>query len=426
MSALRRPGRGPLDPAIWLLIGSLVMLMGASALFPVVPLYVRHHGGGPVDVALFVAGPLLANAIVQLPAGRLVDRVGRRPVILGALGGFALLSTLLALDHGPLWLLAVLRAGQGVCSGAYIPAQRATLADLTPPERRAERFGQLQSFAMVGLLVGPALAVSTLLVTALRVPETSGMALAAARERKEEVHLARPGWWRRRGVLVPMLGLGAMGVVMSMYDVVWPLYLTSRGQGTVVIGLSIALFSIPILLLSPGGGRLADRSNRRRLMLAVDFGLAGATAAAYPFIHPLWLILAVGLVEAVSWVATEPILYAVLTDAAPLDARGRAMAVGGFSEFAGSAVGALGLGSLFAVGEGIPFWVGAGVLVSAGMMCVALLPSRRGAGSEGLPVGDDAEPGLLGAGVLEHGDDRPGADVDGAGVGGQLHEPVGA
>ena len=449
----RRRRRGTPAPVLWLLLGELVMVMGASALFPVVPLYVRHHGGGPVAVALFVAGPLLANALVLLPAGRLVDRAGRKPIMVGSLGGFAVLSTFLALDHGPLWLLAALRAGQGVTNGIYMPALRATLADLTPPERRAERYGQLQSFVMVGILVGPAVggalavvrdslifacsglgAVVALTVIALRVPETAGMAVASARAAgsvqgdrgslpltDSEPRLARPGWWRTAGVLVPMVGLGAMGTVMSMYDVVWPLYLSGRGQGTVVIGLSVTLFAVPLMLLSPRGGRLADKGNRR-LLLGASFAVAAATAVSYPFIHPLWLILTVGTVEAVSWVATEPTLYAVITDTAPVDARGRAMAAGGFSEYVGSAVGALGLGALFALGEGIPFFAGASVLALAGLLCATRVPRRAAR----LPVAEDAKPGLLAVAVLEDGDDRGRPDVDRPVHGGQLHEALGA
>ncbi len=396
MSALRR-GRGTPAAVLWLLTGELVLVMGASALFPVVPLYVRHHGGGPVAVALFVAGPLLANAIVQLPAGRLVDRVGRRPIMLGSLGVGAVLSALLAFDHGPLWLLAALRAGQGVTGGTYMPALRATLADLTPPEQRAERFGLLQSFVMVGLLVGPAvggalavihdslifacsavgMAVALVLI-ALRVPETSGMAVAEAHTGTEPPVLAAPGWWRTRGLLVPMVALAAMGTVMSMYDVVWPLYLTNRGQGSVVIGLSVTLFAVPLLLLSPRAGRISDASNRR-LLLGASFAVTAATAVAYPFLRSLGLILGVGTVEAVSWTATEPTLYAVITDATPVDARGRAMAAGGFAEFAGSAVGALALGSLFALGEAIPFFAGAAALVIAGALCAAFVPAHAAA-----------------------------------------------
>jgi MFS family permease len=419
MSALSRR-RGTPGPVLWLLASSLVLSMGVCAMFPFVPIYVRHHGGGSAAVAAFVAGPMLANAMVQVPAGRLVDRVGRRPVLIVSLAGFVVCSALLALDQGPLWLLGAFRAATGIFGGAYNPAMRAALADLTPPERRAERFGQSQSTFMVGLLVGPAVggalatvqgnlifvcsgvaAAGACLLVALTVPETRGLAVAAAaaaeRGREAGVHLARAGWWRTRGVLVPLVGLLSMGVMMSMYDVVWPLYLNSRGQGTLVIGVSVTLFAVPFLLFSRSGGRLADRGNRR-IMLAVDFAVAAATAVSYPFLHSLALILCVGMIEATAWVTTEPILYAVITDGSPVDARGRAMAAGGLAEFAGGGFGALVLGSLYGIGAGIPFWSGAGVLVVGGALCALLVPARAAARVLG-PAVDTTTPPLFEAAV---------------------------
>src|SRR4029077_10072749 len=110
--ALRHPG-----PVFWLLTGQLIMFVGVAALFPIAPLYVAHRGGGSLAIALFVAGPLIANTLVQVPAGRLTDRIGRRPVLIGSRLAYAVLSLLLFADVGPLWLLAVLRMLQGVCAG---------------------------------------------------------------------------------------------------------------------------------------------------------------------------------------------------------------------------------------------------------------------------------------------------------------------
>ncbi|MBV8084472.1 MAG: MFS transporter, partial [Chloroflexi bacterium] len=86
----------------WLLFGNLVMFSGIAALFPVAPLYVRQHGGNAVDGALFVAGPLIANTLVQVPAGRFVDRIGRRPVLIGSRVLYAVFSIGLFVNAGPL------------------------------------------------------------------------------------------------------------------------------------------------------------------------------------------------------------------------------------------------------------------------------------------------------------------------------------
>src|ERR1017187_6227110 len=143
------------EPAHRLLLGRLVMYTGIAALFPVVPLYVRAHGGSAADIALFVAGPMVAATLIQIPAGHLVDRMGRKPTLVWSSVLYAVLCAGLFLDWGPLWLLALLRAGQGASGGAYGPALRAALADLTPADRRGHRYAQLQACEMGGGLVGP-------------------------------------------------------------------------------------------------------------------------------------------------------------------------------------------------------------------------------------------------------------------------------
>jgi DHA1 family multidrug resistance protein-like MFS transporter len=372
------------SPVFWLLSGQLIMFTGVAAMFPIAPLYVRRHGGSSLDIALFIAGPLIANTLVQVPAGRLTDRIGRRPMLLGSRAAFGLLAFALFADAGPLWLLASLRTLQGVASGAYVPALRAALVDLSEPEKRAERFAQLQACEMVGLLVGPFLGGLVALWRDSAVFGVSGAAvfvgLIAMRRIPETraSHAAEPQpsrWWRNPGIVVPCFGVAALGSVFSMYDVVWPLYLAARGYSSLVIGITISLFAVPLLLLARPGGRLADRANRRWLM-ASSFTLTGACACLYPALRSLAPIIALGTVEACAVVLIEPTLFSVIGDSSPPAQRGRAMGLGGLFQFGGSAIGAAVLGTLYGVGEGISFWGAGGALFAAALLCAAALPAR--------------------------------------------------
>jgi MFS family permease len=433
-----RPRHAP-DPAGRLLLGQLVMFTGIAMLFPVVALYVRHRGGSALDAALFIAGPMLANTLVQVPAGRLADRVGRRPMLIGSRLGYAAISLGLFADQGPLWLLAALRAAQGACSGAYTPALLAALTDLTPPDRRATRFSQLQRAELAGLLVGPLIggAVATWRESAVfglagvavllglgavfRVPETR--LAPVAHEHAATEPLRR---WRDRGVLVACLTLGTVGLVFTMYDVVWPQYLSARGFSTFVVGVSVTLFALPMLLLATPAGRLADRADRR-LIVGTALAVVSVCAATYPMLSSLAVILALGTVEAAAFVLVEPSLYATLAEAAPPHGRGRMMGTGGLFQFGGSALGASVLGALYGVREGIPFWSGGAALLLMSVLCAVAIPPRAPAsaplgGGGGRGRGGDAEAGALPLGVIEHGDDAAGADVDRPLVPGELHE----
>ncbi len=408
-----------LEPVHRLLLAQLVMFAGIAALFPVVPLYVRAHGGSSADIALFVAGPLVSNTLAQVPAGHLVDRIGRKPVLIGSRLAFAILSFALFANLGPLWLLALLRVGQGAASGAYLPALRTALADLTPAGHRGSRYAQLQACEMVGLLVGPAVGgaialwqysgifaasgVSVLagLGTLARMPETKGMPGASAGDPGAPAHLPDPReaagagldpgpaspdagpppprWWLRRSLLLPAATLAAVGALFNMYDVVWPQYLSARGYDSLVIGLSISLFAVPILLLAGRAGRLSDRANRRALVPAA-LVVGAACAASYPLLRSIYPILLVGTVEAVAWVVVEPTLYAVVGGSAEAVIRGRAMGLGGFFEAGGGALGAGILGTLYGIAPALPFLGGAGLCLLAAAGCAAGLPARRAAG----------------------------------------------
>jgi DHA1 family multidrug resistance protein-like MFS transporter len=383
---VRPQGRRP-DPAFWLLTGQLIMFTGVAAVFPIAPLYVAHRGGNSVAVAVFIAGPLVANTLVQVPAGRLADRWGRKPFLVGPRLVYAVLSVFLFLDIGSLPVLTALRIVMGACAGAYVPALRAALTDLSAPDERAQRFSQLQAYEMVGLLVGPLIGGAAALwrdsavfgITGLsmfigigpmlRVPETRATPEVQV-TRKEPFR-----WWRIRGIVVPVVALFTVGTIWSMYDVVWPQYLAVRGNSPLIIGLSVSIFALPILVLARAGGRLADRADRRKLVSAGLLAVA-ACASTYPFLRLLAVILVVGAIEAVATVILEPSLFAVIGDSTPAALRGRAMGLGGLYQFSGMAFGAAALGSLYGLNPGLPFWGGSGILLGGALVCALWLPRR--------------------------------------------------
>jgi MFS family permease len=386
-----------LEPAHRLLLGQLVMFTGIAALFPVVPLYVRSHGGTSADIALFVAGPLVASALVQLPTGHLVDRIGRKPVLIGSRLLYAALSGGLFLNLGPLWLLALLRVGQGASGGAYVPALRAALADLTPPGERGHRYAQLQGCEMVGLLLGPAIggaialweysgifaasgiAVLLGLGAIIRMPETRGAGIEASSPAPAPSAASR-WWWLRPALLVPSVALAAAGTMFAMYDVVWPQYLNARGYDSLVIGLSISFFAVPILLLTGPGGRLSDRADRR-LLVPAALCVVAACAFTYPWLRSIFPILAVGTVESLAVMLVEPSLFAVISESTTASLRGRAMGVGGLFEAGGGAFGAGVLGALYGIAEPLPFLGGATVCLLAAAVCSRALPRHRPPGA---------------------------------------------
>ena len=93
----------------------------------------------------FLIAPLL---------GALSDRYGRRPVLLAALVGFSLDYVLLAVAPTLFWLfLGRFLAG---ITGATISVASAYIADVSPPEKRAQNFGLIGAAFGLGFIIGPA------------------------------------------------------------------------------------------------------------------------------------------------------------------------------------------------------------------------------------------------------------------------------
>jgi len=95
-------------------------------------------------VANFIGSPIL---------GSLSDRFGRRPVLLIGFAGLGL-SFFVTATASALWMLVVVRLFSGAMQ-ANIAIANAYVADITPPEERARRFGQLGAMFGIGFILGP-------------------------------------------------------------------------------------------------------------------------------------------------------------------------------------------------------------------------------------------------------------------------------
>ena len=96
---------------------------------PIYHLYAERWHFGSITLTLVYATYAFGVLAALLLAGRVSDDVGRRPVLLVALGALALSSVLFMVADSTAWLF-VARAIQGLATGAAISTASATLLDL--------------------------------------------------------------------------------------------------------------------------------------------------------------------------------------------------------------------------------------------------------------------------------------------------------
>jgi len=141
-------------------VSILLSTLGVGIIIPVLPRLVTSFVGG--DLA---SGSLYYGAFVSVYAamqfvfspiiGGLSDRYGRRTVLLTSQLGAALDYVLLTFAPDLSWLF-IGRVIGGI-TGASFSTATAYVADVTPPEKRAQSFGLMGAAFGLGFIIGPAL-----------------------------------------------------------------------------------------------------------------------------------------------------------------------------------------------------------------------------------------------------------------------------
>ncbi|MET7397891.1 MFS transporter [Dactylosporangium sp. NPDC005572] len=311
--SLRRP------PALaFLLVTVVIDMLGLGIVVPVVPSLMTAVTGDPVaaahwsgwidasfGVTQFLAAPLL---------GRLADRYGRRPVLIGALTllGLDYLAHALAGAPGP---MLVAHAAAGALAGTTTVVN-AYIADVTPPAERPRAFGLVGAAFSVGFVAGPVLG-GVLGAVDLRLPFLVAAGLAGANALYGAFVLpeSRPGdrttsiaWTVANPVgaiaaLARRPGLGRLTVSRLLSDVArmtnqvtWTFVVIARfGWDTVKVGAVLAASALLGALCSATlSGPYVRRLGVRRA--AIVSAWAGAVSlAGFGLAGPAWIVPLMGL-----------------------------------------------------------------------------------------------------------------------------------
>jgi DHA1 family tetracycline resistance protein-like MFS transporter len=144
----------------FIFITVLLDMLALGTIIPVLPKLVVNFLHGDTATAAEVYGLFgTAWALMQFLCspllGALSDRFGRRPVVLISNAGLGLDYIVMAVAPSLAWLF-VGRVVSGI-TAASISTGFAYVADVTPPEGRAARFGMLGAAFGAGFVLGPAL-----------------------------------------------------------------------------------------------------------------------------------------------------------------------------------------------------------------------------------------------------------------------------
>jgi MFS transporter, DHA1 family, tetracycline resistance protein len=289
---------------VFILVTVLLDMLALGMIVPILPRLVIDFVDGNHALAADVYGWFgsvwaLMQFLFSPVQGSLSDRFGRRPVILASNIGLGLDYILMASAPSLVWLF-VGRVISGMTAASFSVAN-AYIADVTPPELRAARYGMIGAAFGAGFIIGPALG-GLLGSDDPRLPfwVAAGFSLVNAAYGvfvlPESLPLSKraPFSWRRANPLGSLtllrshrelFGLASASFLNSLAHAALPsvtvLYMTFRyGWDARMIGFSMTFIGACALVVQGGliGRFVAHFGDRAALITGLAFGVAGFAA----------------------------------------------------------------------------------------------------------------------------------------------------
>jgi MFS transporter, DHA1 family, tetracycline resistance protein len=354
--------------------------------------------------------------------GSLSDRIGRRPVLLLSVAGFAIAWTIFGRATSLGWLL--LARSLAGAMGANVSTAQAYMADVFPKEQRAKGMGLIGMAFGLGFVFGPAfgaILISDALLTQfaapgsheleqlrLLVPSTFAAGFSAIafflglfkmpESLAKEDRRARPAGSSRFADLRAAVGRPFIGVMLFIYFGVIlgfsgletmfsvfnleHLHLAASVNATVFTAIGVTMAIVQGGLIGP----LTKRLGGPRVLAIGLFGLSGAMTVfglqttLNPGLPPIAWVVITSVVVAVFFSLCNPSALGIISTLAAKSAQGEAMGITSSAATLGRILGPIIGGVAYArLGPPSPFLVGAGIILCAFVFLVLQLSRLVGA-----------------------------------------------
>lgn len=351
--AMSPPGRSLYTkPFILAAVANFLFFANLNA-YTLLPLYIQQLGGREGQIGTIMAMYSVAAILCQLGIGPLVDRFGRKPFIVLGAALVTAVSTAFLFSAELGWHFYLLRFLQGVAFAGFTTSNLTLLADLAPASRRAEAVGVFGVSGLVTIALAPAIGEGLVRASGFRMlfaetlllgMGTLAVCLATEVPRPMAVESPRPlgaAFWR--GFTPVLLSSFQFGLANSVVFVFLPPF--ARYAGVPRVGPFYIVYSVMAVAVRFLGGRLADRLERRQVILPSLIGLA-VGILLFSTLRSTWMLVLIAFINGTAHGFVFPATSAMAFDRAPRGARGRALAMFNTAALAGTTTGAVGFGWL--------------------------------------------------------------------------------
>lgn len=335
-------------------------ITGVGIVVPLLPVYAHDLGAGGLYIGLIFGAFALSRTFFLPYFGRRSDRVGRKPYIVAGLLGYALVSVAFLAVHD-VESLIVIRFVQGIASAMIMPVCQAYVGDLTPPSREGAVMGMFNMSIFIGLSLGPLMggllndrwgldaAFLTMGVLTFSAFLMSLFLLPPVRLERNTAQGVPAVSWRYLLADRTVDGIFIFRLVYTAcIGTVWgflPVYAdTEFSLSSSAIGVLVTLGVFTSGLLQTPMGMLADRSDKRRMIILGGLGVVSAMGA-FELARGFWdLFLANILFGIGGSLAMAPLMAIAVQKGASKKAMGAMMALMTVAHSVGMMIGAFASG----------------------------------------------------------------------------------
>lgn len=281
---------------------------GYGVMFTVLDDFRDKYGISSASLGIVVAIGFFTSFAGQVALAPMADRGHARRLMVSGLST-VVVGTVLMGDGKSLGVLLVARFLMGLGAGMALPALRRVVI-LADPEHLGRNLGRLLSVDVGGFALGPVVSALTvgpfglaapffLMAGALAVlvPLLAG---ADVQETEEPVKERFAIDLLRSRPLAGAIVVGlALFFMIGTFDALWVLVMDDLKAPDWMANVGITIFALPLVILGPLGGKMAQRHGPFRIS-ALGLLIASGAMAAYGLLPFPWMMLMVGVVHATS------------------------------------------------------------------------------------------------------------------------------
>ncbi len=372
------------NPLRALYVLSAALMVAYSVVFTLLAAIRDAHGFSDSAVGLIAGAAFAAGFVAQLALAPLADR-GHGGTLLQIGLALAVIGMAWMMVADTLWAWLAARALLGFGAGAARPAVRRYVM-LIEPRRAGQMLGTLAAWETAGFLVGPVLAsllaarfslaapfACVAILIALLAPVLWGAAIPAA-ERPTPRAITT---LLRRPAMQSALALGvAFYVAVGVFEAVWAIYMADLGASQLFIGVTMSLFTLPMIAVAPWAGSMAQRRNVLGVV-TLTMSVAAACMLAYGGLSSIWWLLLPLAVHAVADAVSMPAVQLAVGHASGEGALAAGQGLYGATGMAVATVASPASGAVYQYGGALGIWGASAALMA---LCIAIAVLRgRGA-----------------------------------------------